>query len=142
MRVVAGYLPLAIAAAMALAAPAAAKPALAGQAAGIRAVPPQLSQRIAPGRHGIRRPYHRGLAGYGAGFPGFYGSPSAPQVVVVRPEPREEPVKEPGIVTAVGIARPPQADPVLLRLENDKGRRFVRMIRIGAYGAQTTVTRR
>ena len=95
------------------------------------------AQRFAPMRPIARPGYVRhGRAGiYNAGYPGFYGWPSGQQTVVVLPEASEPPpVKEPSIPVAIGIPRPPAADPVLYRIETRRGQPVVRVMRFSSEG--------
>lgn len=77
-----------------------------------------------------------GRAGFhGGGYPGLYGWPGDQRVVVVLPQASEPPsVKEPSIPVAIGIPRPPAADPVLYRIETRKGRPVVRVMRFSSDG--------
>ncbi|CAN7263747.1 hypothetical protein LJR090_001332 [Bosea sp. LjRoot90] len=116
------------------ASPAAAAPGfVAAPASGVSGPAP----RFAPMRP-IARPGHvsRRHAGYyGGGYPGFYGWPSGQQTVVVLPEASEPPpVKESSIPVAIGIPRPPAADPVLYRIETYRGRPIVRVMRFSSDG--------
>jgi len=53
----------------------------------------------------------------------------------VLPEASEPPPqKEPSIPVAIGIPRPPAADPVLYRIETQKGRPVVRIMRFSSDG--------
>jgi hypothetical protein len=93
--------------------------------------------RFAPMRPGARPGHVRhGRAGfYGGGYSGSYGWPSDQRVVVVLPEASEPPPqKEPSIPVAIGIPRPPAADPVLYRIETQKGRPVVRIMRFSSDG--------
>jgi hypothetical protein len=55
--------------------------------------------------------------------------------VIVQPEASEPPQqKEPSIPVAIGIPRPPAADPVLYRIETQKGRPVVRIMRFSRDG--------
>lgn len=113
----------------------------AAAAPGFGAAPPAgLSgsvPRFAPMRP-IARPGHvrHGRAGfYGDGYSGLYGWPGDQRVVVVAPEAREPaPEKERSIPVAIGIPRPPAADPVLYRIETRQGRPVVRVMRFGSDG--------
>lgn len=84
-----------------------------------------------PRGRGFHRPgygYGYGLGGY---WPGFY-DPS-PQLSVRTSQPDYSFERaEPSIPVAVGIPRPPVADPVIYRIEGERGRQVVRVIRIGA----------
>lgn len=85
----------------------------------------------------IARPghVHRGRAALHDGYPGSYGWPGDQRVVVVLPQASEPPsVKEPSIPVAIGIPRPPAADPVLYRIETRKGRPVVRVMRFSSDG--------
>jgi hypothetical protein len=114
--------------------PAAAAPGFgAAPSAGVSGSAP----RFAPMRPGARLGHARhGRAGFhGGGYSGFYGWPGDQRVVVVLPEVSEPPpVKEPSIPVAVGIPRPPVADPVLYRIETHRGRPVVRVMRFGSDG--------
>lgn len=91
--------------------------------------------RLSPMRPVAKPGYaHRGRAGvYDAGYPGFYGGSSDQRVVVVLPEASEPPPeRERSIPLAVGIARPPAADPVLYRIETRRGQPVVRVMRFGS----------
>lgn len=81
---------------------------------------------------------HRGRAGaYGAGYPGFYGEPGDQRVVVILPDASEPPPeKERSIPVAIGIARPPVADPVLYRIETRGGQPVVRVMRFSSDGTR------
>ena len=117
-----------------MASPAAAAPGLgAAPPAGLSAYAP----RFAPMRPGARPGYFRhGRAGFhGGGYSGFSGWPGDQRVVIVLPEASEPPaVKEPSIPVAIGIPRPPAADPVLYRIETHKGRPVVRVMRFSSDG--------
>lgn len=95
------------------------------------------ASRFAPTRP-VARPGHvrHGRAGiYGVGYSGFYGWPSGQQTVIVLPEASEPPpAKEPSVPVAVGIPRPPAADPVLYRIETRNGRPVVRIMRFSSDG--------
>lgn len=78
--------------------------------------------------HGYRR--HVGYGGYG-----FYDASSYPQLLLIAPEARDEPEKE-AIPVVVGIRRPPAADPVLYRIEHERGRPVARTIRFGEKGPE------
>ena len=94
--------------------------------------------RFASVRPGVRPGHLRhGRAGlYGRGYSGLYGWPSDQRVVIVLPEASEPPsVKEPSIPVAIGIPRPPAADPVLYRIETRKGRPVVRVMRFSSDGS-------
>ena len=115
-------------------APAAAAPGfVAAPAAGVSGSSPRFS----PMRP-IARPGHvrRGRAGFhGGGYSGFYGWPGDRQVVVVQPEANEPPqAREPSVPVAIGIPRPPAADPVLYRIETRQGRPVVRIMRFSSDG--------
>lgn len=114
--------------------PAVAAPGFAAApAAGVSGSAPRFSPM-----RSVVRPGHvqRGRVGfYGGGYPGFYGWPGGQQTVVVLPEASEPPaVKEPSIPVAVGIPRPPAADPVLYRIEKRQGRPVVRVMRFSSDG--------
>lgn len=92
--------------------------------------------RFAPTRPGAQ-PGHvrRGRGGFYGGYSGFSGWPGDQRVVIVLPEASEPPSpKEPSIPVAIGIPRPPAADPVLYRIETHKGRPVVRVMRFGSDG--------
>jgi len=95
------------------------------------------ASRFAPMRP-IARPghvYRRHAGYYGGGYPGLYGWPGGQQTVVVLPEASEPPpAKEPSVPVAIGIPRPPAADPVLYRIETYRGRPIVRVMRFGSDG--------
>ena len=86
----------------------------------------------------VVRPGHvrHGRAGFRAGgYAGSFGWPGDQRVVIVLPEASEPPaVKEPSIPVAIGIPRPPAADPVLYRIETHKGRPVVRVMRFSSDG--------
>ncbi|MCV9941233.1 hypothetical protein OIU35_33240 [Boseaceae bacterium BT-24-1] len=86
----------------------------------------------------IARPghvYRRHAGHYGGGYPGFYGWPSGQQAVVALPEASEPPpAREPSVPVAIGIPRPPVADPVLYRIETYRGRPVVRVMRFSSDG--------
>jgi hypothetical protein len=110
-------------------------------AAGFGAAPRPGLSASAPGFAAMRpgaRPGHvrHGRGGfYGGGYSGLYGWPGDQRVVVVLPEASEPPsVKEPSIPVAIGIPRPPAADPVLYRIETHRGRPVVRVMRFGSDG--------
>lgn len=92
--------------------------------------------RFAPMRPGARPGHVRhGRGGFYGGYSGFAGWPGDQRVVIVLPEPSEPPsVKEPSIPVAIGIPRPPAADPVLYRIETNKGRPVVRVMRFSSEG--------
>ncbi|WID96453.1 hypothetical protein QO058_27670 [Bosea vestrisii] len=117
-----------------VASPAAAAPGFAAAPASGASAP---APRFAPMRP-IARPghVHRRHAGYyGGGYPGFYGWPAGQQAVIVLPDASEPPpAKEPSIPVAIGIPRPPVADPVLYRIEERNGRPVVRVMRFGSDG--------
>jgi len=101
-----------------------APPAAGGFAPAARTMPQRPAWRPGQG-------FHRRAAVYGAG----YGWSGAQQTVIVLPEMREPPApKEPAIPVAIGIARPPVADPVLYRIETLRGRPVVRVMRFGSDG--------
>jgi hypothetical protein len=110
--------------------PAAAAPGLgAAPPAGLSASAP----RFAPIRP-IARPGHvrDGRAGF---YSGFSGWPGEQRVVIVLPEASEPPAaKEPSIPVAIGIPRPPAADPVLYRIETRRGQPVVRVMRFSSDG--------
>ncbi|KUL97525.1 hypothetical protein DK26_00830 [Bosea sp. WAO] len=82
-----------------------------------------------PRGRGFHRPgYGYGLGGY---WPGFYDPSPRLSVRTSQPDYRFERA-EPSIPVAVGIPRPPVADPVIYRIEGERGRQVVRVIRIGA----------
>ncbi|SFC58650.1 hypothetical protein SAMN05428997_108168 [Bosea sp. CRIB-10] len=114
--------------------PAAAAPGFgAAPSAGVSGSAP----RFAPMRPGARPGHVRhGRAGfYGGGFSGFSGWPGDQRVVIVLPEASEPPsVKEPSIPVAIGIPRPPAADPVLYRIETRRGQPVVRVMRFSSDG--------
>jgi hypothetical protein len=114
--------------------PAAAAPGFgAAPSAGVSGSAP----RFAPMRPGARPGHarHSRASFHGGGYSGFYGWPGDQRVVVVLPEVSEPPpVKEPSIPVAVGIPRPPVADPVLYRIETHRGRPVVRVMRFGSDG--------
>lgn len=115
--------------------PAAAAPGLsAAPRAGLSASAP----RFAPMRP-IARPGHlrHGRAGFhGGGFySGLSGWQGEQRVVIVLPEASEPPAaKEPSIPVAIGIPRPPAADPVLYRIETRRGQPVVRVMRFSSDG--------
>lgn len=116
----------------------AASPAAA--ASGVLAAPAGVSgpvPRSAPTRS-IARPghiHHRRTGGYGVGYPGIHGWPSGQQTVIVLREASEPPpAREPSIPVAIGIPRPPAADPVLYRIETHRGRPIVRVMRFSSDG--------
>lgn len=91
--------------------------------------------RFAPTRPAVRH-VHPGRAGFHrAGYSGFYGWPGEQRTVIVLPEASEQPtVREPSIPVAIGIPRPPAADPVLYRIETRQGRPVVRVMRFSSEG--------
>ena len=135
MRILSGASLLAAFAGLCIAAsPADAAP---GFGAGSRAGYAGPAPRFAPLRPGARPGHVRhGRAGfYGGGYPGSYGWPGDQRVVVVLPEASEPPpAKEPSIPVAIGIQRPPVADPVLYRIETERGRPVVRVMRFSSDG--------
>lgn len=105
----------------------------AAPSAGVNASAP----RFAPARPSSRPGHVRhGRGGfYSGGYSGFYGSLGEQRVVVVLPEASEPPPqKESSIPVAIGIPRPPAADPVLYRIESQKGRPVVRIMRFSSDG--------
>ncbi|MEI5664037.1 hypothetical protein WBO78_03780 [Bosea sp. CCNWLW174] len=93
--------------------------------------------RLSPMRPVAKSSYsRRGRVGvYGAGYPGFYGGSGDQRVVVVLPEASEPPPdKERSIPVAIGIARPPAADPLLYRIETRQGQPVVRVMRFSSDG--------
>lgn len=93
--------------------------------------------RFSPMRPSVRPGHVRyGRAGfYGDGYSGLYGWPGDQRVVVVLPEASEPPPeKERSIPVAIGIPRPPAADPVLYRIETRRGQPIVRVMRFGSDG--------
>lgn len=85
--------------------------------------------RYLPGRY--LPGYGYGLGGYG---PGYYDPSLNLSVLTAEPEYRFERAEPPSIPVAVGIQRPPAADPVIYRIESQRGRQVARVIRIGADG--------
>lgn len=113
----------------------------AAAAPGFGAAPPAgLSgsvPRFAPMRPGTRPGHFRhGRTGfYGGGYSGFSGWAGDQRVVIVLPEASEPPPeKERSIPVAIGIPRPPAADPVLYRIETRQGRPVVRVMRFSSDG--------
>lgn len=113
----------------------------AAAAPGFGAAPPAgLSgsvPRFAPMRPGVRpgRVRHGRAGFYGDGYSGLYGWPGDQRVVVVVPEASEPPPeKERSIPVAIGIPRPPAADPVLYRIETRRGQPVVRVMRFSSDG--------
>ncbi|MDU0344004.1 hypothetical protein [Bosea rubneri] len=100
---------------------------------------PQARPFAMPGRpfHGgpRGRGFHRPGYGYGSGlggyWPGVYDPSFRLSVRTSQPDYRFERA-EPSIPVAIGIPRPPVADPVIYRIEGERGRQVVRVIRIGA----------
>ena len=93
--------------------------------------------RFAPMRSGARPGHFRhGRTGfYGGGYSGFSGWAGDQRIVVVLPEASEPPPeKERSIPIAIGIQRPPAADPVLYRIETRQGRPVVRVMRFSSDG--------
>lgn len=93
--------------------------------------------RFAPMRPAARPGHLRhGRAGlHGGGYSGLYGWPGDQRVVVVVPEASEPPPeRERSIPVAIGIPRPPAADPVLYRIETRQGRPVVRVMRFSSDG--------
>lgn len=126
-------LPVAFAGLCLLASPADAAPGFGAAApAGVSGSAP----RFAPMRPGARPGHVRhGRGGFYGGYSGFAGWPGDQRVVIVLPEASEPPsVKEPSIPVAIGIPRPPAADPVLYRIETNKGRPVVRVMRFSSEG--------
>lgn len=98
--------------------------------AGASAPAPRMAPMRPPARFGH---VPRGLSGL-SGYPGLYGW-SGERTVIVLPEASEPPAaREPSIPVAIGIPRPPAADPVLYRIETYKGRPVVRSMRFGSDG--------
>lgn len=115
------------------AAPAAAAPGVLAAPAGVSGPAP----RFAPTRPMARLDHlhHSRTGGYGVGYPGIYSWPGGQQTVIVLPEAREPPpAREPSIPVAIGIPRPPAADPVLYRIETHRGRPIVRVMRFSSDG--------
>ncbi|WP_210201592.1 hypothetical protein, partial [Bosea sp. CS1GBMeth4] len=99
--------------------------------AGASAPAPRLAPVRPPARFGHAP---RGPAGL-AGYPGVYGWSGGQQTVIVLPEASEPPpAREPSIPVAIGIPRPPAADPVLYSIETYRGRPIVRAMRFGSDG--------
>lgn len=130
---------------LALGSGASGKPA-AGPAApaGVRA-PALASAPQARALAGPMRPVRPGFRGHGRHFPGygyccggygpgFYDPSLNLSVLTAEPEYRFERAEPPSIPVAVGIQRPPAVEPVLYRIESQRGRQVVRVIRIGADG--------
>lgn len=96
--------------------------------------------RIAGHRNFARHsggPYRlRNVAGWPGYFDPGFGGGSAVVVLGLTQEAAEQP--EPGIPVVVGIRRPPEASPVLYRIEAGKGRGAPRVIRLDADGASVT----
>ena len=96
-----------------------------------------LTGAMRPGRPGLRGHgrqgygYGYGLGGYGAGF---YDSSLNVLLGTAAPDYQFERAEPPSIPVAIGIPRPPAADPVIYRIENQRGRQVARIIRIGADG--------
>ncbi|KRE12471.1 hypothetical protein ASE66_18190 [Bosea sp. Root483D1] len=106
----------------------------AAPSAGVSGSAPRFAPMRPSARPGHAR--HGRAAFYGGGYSGLYGWPGDQRVVVVLPEASEPPsVKEPSIPVAIGIPRPPAADPVLYRIETRQGRPVVRVMRFSSDGA-------
>ena len=93
--------------------------------------------RLAPARPAARsRHFDAGRAGmHRVGYPGYHGWSGGQQTVIVLSEASEPPpAEEPSIPVAIGIPRPPAADPVLYRIETRKGRPVVRVMRFASDG--------
>lgn len=102
-------------------------PALASASQARALAAPARPSHAGPRGRGFHRPgYGYGLAGY---WPGTYDPSFQLSVQTGQPDYRAEP---PSIPVAVGIPRPPVADPVIYRIEGERGRQVVRVIRIGA----------
>ncbi|RXT18451.1 MULTISPECIES: hypothetical protein [unclassified Bosea (in: a-proteobacteria)] len=102
-------------------------------ASGVSGPAPRFAPMRPIARPGHAHRHHAGI--YRGGYPGFYGWPGGQQTVIVLPETSEPPpVKEPSIPVAIGIPRPPAADPVLYRIETYRGRPVVRVMRFGSDG--------
>ncbi|CAN7458044.1 hypothetical protein [Bosea sp. LjRoot237] len=117
------------------ASPAAAAPGfVAAPASGVAGPAPRFASMRPIARPGHVHRRHAGF--YGGGYPGFYGWPGGQQqTVVVLPEVSEPPpAKEPSVPVAIGIPRPPAADPVLYRIEERNGRPVVRVMRFSSDG--------
>lgn len=135
MRVRSGVPLLAKVAAVCIAAfPAAASPGVgAVPLAGISGSAPRLAPVRQSTRPGHARHARAGV--HGGGYSGLYGWPGDQRVVLLVPEASEPPVvKEPSIPVAIGIPRPPAADPVLYRVETRNGRPIVRVMRFSSDG--------
>ncbi|WP_129155777.1 hypothetical protein [Bosea sp. Tri-44] len=117
-----------------MASPATAAPGFgAAPSAGISGSAPRFAPMRPMARPGHAHRRHAGI--YGGGYPGFYGWPGGQQTVIVFPEASEPPpVKEPSVPVAIGIPRPPAADPVLYRIETRNGRPVVRVMRFASDG--------
>lgn len=116
------------------ASPAASAPGFgAASAPGLSASAPRFAPMRPIARSGHLHRRHAGT--YGGGYPGFYGEPGGQQTVILLPEASEPPpAKEPSIPVAIGIPRPPAADPVLYRIETYRGRPVVRVMRFASDG--------
>ncbi|MGX1785613.1 hypothetical protein ACWIGM_02680 [Bosea sp. NPDC055332] len=93
--------------------------------------------RLAPMRPAARPGHiHPGRSGfYGGGYPGNFGWPGEQRVIIVQPEVSEPPqARDASVPVAIGIRRPPEADPVLYRIETRNGRPVVRVMRFSSDG--------
>lgn len=88
------------------------------------------------GAHGHFRPGRRFAGGPGLIDPVFYNSAIQGPVYPEQFGGRIEIEIQRSIPVAVGIARPPQASPVIYRIEGGKGRTVARVIRIDDAGSE------
>lgn len=96
-----------------------------------------LAGAIRPARPALRgHGFHRRGHGYGFGGygPGFYDPSLTVSLGTGGLDYQFERAEPPSIPVAIGIQRPPAADPVIYRIENLRGRQVARIIRIGADG--------
>lgn len=121
-------------------------PALGGGRAGSASIAAGAIGRMAGARMAGHRGFGRHAGGryrmrYAAGWPGSFdpgfGGGSAVVVLGLTQE-AVEPPPDPGIPVVVGIRRPPEASPVIYRIEGGKGRGAPRVIRLDADGASMT----
>ena len=105
----------------------------AAPAAGVSGSAPRFAPMRPIARPGHVR--HRRAGYHGGAYSGLYGWPGEQSVVVVLPQASEPPpMREPSVPVAIGIPRPPVADPVLYRIETRNGRPVVRVMRFGSDG--------
>ena len=88
-----------------------------------------------PRGRGFHRPGYGSGYGLGGYWPGFYDPSLQLSLQAHQPDYRFERAEPPSIPVAIGISRPPAADPVIYRIETQRGRQVARIIRIGTDGA-------